>query len=328
MKKLIFVLVFLILILPGCRNYNMEEALDDIDENELEDGWIFYCKTSDLASVKVIDGEFVVTVDKVPENHWEIELIKEKIQLKAGYIYVFSLDARADRERVFSFSIAGGEDKNWFSYGTSELIINTEMRTYFVIAIMPETITGRLTMSFGQDLGTVYIDNVQFKEFPASEAGNFPWIPPFPAGTTTGPELIQNGDFSDGAWNWKFKVRELAEATGQVIAGEFVATITTSSEENWHVSLSQDNITLEKGCSYILSFDARADHMRPIVVGAGLDPHYIGHWPPVIITTEMRTYFKLLYIPVTSDNWGFGFNLSEDTGDVYIDNVSLKKLSW
>lgn len=312
-------------------DYKMEICLEDIVLQELGDDWIFHYITSGLARGEVINGEIAVTVDELPDNCWDIQITKGDLLLEEGYIYVFSFDARADHERYLGLDIDGGEEQNWYCYGSSDPIINTEMRTYYTIANMAETIeTGRLVVSYGHDFGTVYIDNIRFERFPASEADSFPWIPPFPVGIELGPELVQNGDFTDGINSWSFDIwSEGPQAEWEIIDGEFFVNVITKGEK-WDIQFfNQSNISLERGSVYLLSFDARADRVRFLGTGVRIGEEYsIGFHPKSIIGTKIRTYLGLLYIPVTADNWSLGITYGDEIGEVYIDNISLRKLIW
>ena len=77
--------------------------------------------------------------------------------------------------------------------------------------------------------------------------------------------LIKNGDFAKGeeGWNIKF-ITSPGEATAEVKDGKVVYNIANVGTEDWHVQLKQENITLEKGCNYKMTFNATSTEARTI----------------------------------------------------------------
>ncbi|MBN2012595.1 hypothetical protein JW960_24920 [candidate division KSB1 bacterium] len=57
--------------------------------------------------------------------------------------------------------------------------------------------------------------------------------------------LLVNGDFSHGDASWKFSVITPAQATGLVVNGEYVASITNGGSESWHIQLAQAGFVLK-----------------------------------------------------------------------------------
>lgn len=145
----------------------------------------------------------------------------------------------------------------------------------------------------------------------------------------SGPELLQNGDFSAGKTHWNLGAwRTPAQATAAVIDGELVVNVQKTGREPWHIQLIQDGLTLEKGCSYILSFEARADRNRTISssIDGDAQTNYTSFGGnTVAISPEMKTYSLLVHINDTLTTGRVVFSFAEDTGLVYLDNISFKK---
>lgn len=73
-------------------------------------------------------------------------------------------------------------------------------------------------------------------------------------------ELIVNGAVENGTDDWGLYINpDYAEASADVINGEYSLTIEKNGTESWHIQLSQTKIHLLKNREYTLPFSARAN---------------------------------------------------------------------
>src|SRR5690554_701607 len=113
---------------------------------------------------EVVDGEFVMNVQKAGINPWHIQLIQDSLTLKKGESYVLKFEARADRRRTISASIDGGAETNFTSYAGCSVELTPETDTYFLLVNMNKTIdSGRVVFSFAGTTGLVYMDNISLR---------------------------------------------------------------------------------------------------------------------------------------------------------------------
>lgn len=144
-----------------------------------------------------------------------------------------------------------------------------------------------------------------------------------------GPEILRNGDFSSDKAHWTFGAwRAPAQAIAEVVDGELVVHVQKTGHEPWHIQLIQSNLTLEKGGSYILSFEARADRNRTISTSIDGDAktNYTSFGGnTVTITPELKTYSLLVHINESINTGRVVFSFAQDNGLVYLDHISLKK---
>ena len=137
--------------------------------------------------------------------------------------------------------------------------------------------------------------------------------------------LLVNGDFSHGDTGWIFSTVDPAQATGSVVDGEYVISITNPGSENWHIQLIQTGLFIEQGKKYVVSFDAYASSSRNISVAFIKD--WTGEWTgyyyqTLAITSVKRTYkFEFFMNYPTDQNTKFHFDFGGSPEDVYIDNV-------
>ncbi len=103
----------------------------------------------------------------------------------------------------------------------------------------------------------------QATETPASPTPPTIWYPVIkPA---AGENLIKNGDFTRGEEGWNIhSITSPGEATAEVKDGKVVYNITSVGNEDWNIQLKQENIALEKGCNYKMTFNAASTEARTI----------------------------------------------------------------
>ncbi|MBN1575079.1 MAG: carbohydrate binding domain-containing protein [Chitinispirillaceae bacterium] len=151
-------------------------------------------------------------------------------------------------------------------------------------------------------------------------------------GTIDIEEMVKNGDFLDTTY-WRLNVLSPAKARGSFTDDRYVIRIDTAGTEPWQVKLEQPGFTLENGTMYRFSFDAYASHDRTIFANVGSDNGnpawsvYGGDTVPVNISTTTSRYTQTIIMKYpTSSNIRIEFNCGNDTGMVYIDNVSLLRM--
>jgi beta-glucanase (GH16 family) len=171
--------------------------------------------------------------------------------------------------------------------------------------------------------------------------------------------LLSNGDFSkpliyisksypelpDGNFDtqgtWLFRTGDGASATGTVENGVLKVDISNGGPNSWSVQVLQSPIKIEYLGIYEVSFEAWATKNRKIGVkiGGNANRGWTAYNPgpsgqvdqsggyAINITTTKQTYtfqFKMVYD--TDERARFEFQLGQDTGTIYIDNVRLVKV--
>ena len=139
--------------------------------------------------------------------------------------------------------------------------------------------------------------------------------------------LIQNGDFSNGTTAWNLALVSPANATFSVVSGEAKVDILTASTTNWHITLEQAGINLINGHNYTLSFNARAQANRNIVIkcqaDAGVVENSFGNQTKAI-TTSMTTVNHTWTHTASSRTYKVQLFLSNaGLNDVWVDNVQI-----
>ena len=175
--------------------------------------------------------------------------------------------------------------------------------------------------------GTYYIDNVTFVE----------------------AAIIKNGSFNGGLAGFVPYIYDSNLASCVVDSinnpASFVMTINDTGADddanNWYMQLNQDNVKLEKGKKYRLSFKAKSTIERKIKYALthnggsdGVWTNYSGTEEPVELTTEWQTFSKDFVMEDESDA-AARFNITmgsvggiriSEKHDVLIDDIELVEI--
>jgi hypothetical protein len=146
----------------------------------------------------------------------------------------------------------------------------------------------------------------------------------------TAPELILNGNFSNGLNSWTTAATSGSAATFSNDAGSAKIAITNVGINPWDIQLYQQ-VSLASGKLYTLEFDIKAEATPKnfkVVVEHNADPWTKYHERQYTVTAAANTYqhFKITWTQPATDatvRLGFHFGIT-NLNDVWLDNVSLK----
>lgn len=127
---------------------------------------------------------------------------------------------------------------------------------------LEEPFVGELRELFVKHLRTKYADTDKLREAWGLNDGS------------TGPDLIQNGRFTEETKHWQSETNFGSKATLTPIDGGVRWTSTQSGKENYSLQFSQPGLNLEDSKAYRLSFRARSEKK------AALDVHAQNSAPP------------------------------------------------
>ena len=104
--------------------------------------------------------------------------------------------------------------------------------------------------------------------------------------------------------------------------------IMAAGTDSWHLQFVQAGVNVAERTPYTVSFWARADHARKIVVSASLDAApwtLIGMYQTVELSAQWKR-FSLAFLPLRSrpNHTRFAFAIADATGTVDIADVSLR----
>ena len=152
----------------------------------------------------------------------------------------------------------------------------------------------------------------------------FPWID----GSCTECTKLTNGNFSDQDHGWKPLVFSTAAASFDFTNNSAIINVQALGTSQWHVSLRQRGIVLEKNKTYKITYTAHADDDRPISVFINDDANLSQYYTDQIITTTPSQYVH----EFTSGpdniynaylNFGVGSSIAHN---IYIDDVKFEEV--
>ncbi|MBN1412601.1 MAG: carbohydrate binding domain-containing protein [Spirochaetales bacterium] len=144
---------------------------------------------------------------------------------------------------------------------------------------------------------------------------------PAPAGN-----MVFNGDFSNGLWQWETYVDALATASISVDNGAAYADITNGSNLDWHVQLIGFPVPVYNSRQYTLTFNAWANADRNINIEI---QKYGGDWlvydnsPLFVSTTPTAFYLKMIMDNPDDPTARLNFNIGNSNTGIHIDDVIL-----
>ncbi len=172
----------------------------------------------------------VVTPEGVTDLK-QVVVEQQDIALTAGIKYVLTFDAHADSEKVFKAVIAGNE---------FECEVSNAVRAYNYSFVAGEQTEAYVLQFLLGTPGTTYIDNVRIQEDGMLVNGGF----------SNG--LVGFETYKDASTNASFSVDELNEG------GAACIDIKDTGDADWKIQLKQNNVTLEEGKWYKISFEAKS----------------------------------------------------------------------
>ena len=149
------------------------------------------------------------------------------------------------------------------------------------------------------------------------------------------PDQILNGDFEDGLDHWSFWVNTEAGAAamaeidphGGVSGSAAVHFTVTSAASPWDILLSQYDRTTVAGQSYTLSFWARSDVTRTVVIGIAKQvppgTNY-GFRFDVLVTPQWQHFHLWDDATVTASDGQLALAVGERIGELWLDEVQLQ----
>lgn len=144
-------------------------------------------------------------------------------------------------------------------------------------------------------------------------------------------DLVLNGNFAAGADSWTFNSWG-GQGSGTVANGEYQITVSTAGDNHYDLQVVQPGITLEKGKTYRLMFDASASANRSMVVNVGMpeSPYttflsdiHTGSTDVNLTTSKQTFILDFTMTESTYDNSRVEFSVGLSNPTVKIDNVSL-----
>jgi len=272
---------------------------------------------------QVYRSEAAMSIGAVGPNPWSVMLLQDGLAVSNGVRYKVEFDARSTEPRAMEVILENASYQRSFDQ-TVEL--TPDMRRYrFEFAksgddtVSLKFLLGNLAGSASLPGHDVFIDNVVVEPVLAVPLGN---------------KLI-NGTFDDDTAGWTSFFADFQGVAGSVESteGMMKTSLSGSGTDNWSAQVDYENVAIEAGKSYRLTFDAKSTIDRSLQVTV---EHKGGDYSKYLdvrkedVTNEWRTFGYTFTAGVTDPGVHVNFLLGAIDGaviaeahDICIDNVSL-----
>jgi len=199
---------------------------------------------------EVNERRFETRIQKGGKSKDAIRLVQPGINIEKGKSYKVSFEACAEAQRSIDVEIAS--NLNGSSIFSTTFEIGKENKIYEFEFTMNEESdkNGELRFNLGGNNIDVYIDNVVMKKTSSDEVeGN----------------LLLNGVFNS-LLSWKYEAYDPGSALFDNPDEQFRADISSVGTAGWNVQLYQDNVPLEEGQTYEVSFSAKSTVDRKVLI--------------------------------------------------------------
>ena len=237
---------------------------------------------AEISVTDFADGRRLKVEIPSQEDNGVLTVGQSNLAVSAGVNYIVSFEAEAEEETAVTVVVCGKEYQQTLTKGKNTYTIDIP------------AITNAADKHFAFKLaapGTVYLDEVRFIE----------------------SAMILNGSFNAGFAGSEWFVDASANATYVVDSltedNALDVTVNNTSDQDWKVQIKQNNITLEKGKTYTLTFRAKSSMNRNIrLLLQGLEglgwPEYSGEGI-FALTREYQTFNTTFTMEAETDEAAF-----------------------
>ncbi|HEU5139657.1 MAG TPA: carbohydrate binding domain-containing protein, partial [Bacillales bacterium] len=290
-------------------------------------------KFGGLGGMAVDNGALKVSIDQPGSANYAVQVIQENLFLQKDEYYKLSFDAWSSADRSMVFDISGGPERGYERYFPDTTInLTSQKKTYSLKFQMekPSFANARLELNLGGvSSAPVWIDNLHLEKIQPDPNALREALPD--------GNLVYNGTFDKGPGRliyWDVATDHGADAkasVGNAIANRKLnVSIHKGGKTTDAVQVLQNNLYLQQGKTYLVSFDAKTNSKRSIEVNLTSQDGSVSYSGvnTVGIGKEMVTHrFVFVMDNDTDPNGQLQFNLGEDNKDVTLDNVYIGELT-
>lgn len=305
------------------KNGNYVLNNDFSTKEELSDGkgWDFLLAGTGKATAEISNNMLNITPKTSGDLDYSIQVVQPDIPLRKGSKYRFSFEAWADNNRTIISAITA-PNNGWIRYfPDTKMNITNERKLYTFDFTMSQKddISARVEFNLGNQNSTeaVHISNVNVTLVEQADAAtDVKEI--LPDGN-----YIYNSEFQEGEkrlsyWNIKNNSSDAKVlVTNENNIRELMVDIPSQSDMD-SVSITQNDLCLTNGNTYILSFTSHADSNKEIVAKVA------GETFNFSITTENKMYKAKFTVNSKDKKQTLEFLLG-NKGITYLDNVRIQE---
>lgn len=268
---------------------------------------------------EINERRFETRIEKGGNSKEAIRLVQPGINIENGKCYKVTFEASAEEARTIDVEIASNLNNSSIYSTTIEIDEESKIYEFEFTMDKDSDKNGELRFNFGGNNTNVYIDNVVMKKTSSDEVeGN----------------LLLNGVFNS-LLGWNYESYSPGSAEFENTEEQFKAIIDSVGSEGWNVQLYQDDVPLEEGQTYEVSFDAKSTVDRKVIVQLQEKDVWTSYFfEEVQLTEELKTYkYEFTMDKPTDSASRFSFALGSpdsvttyEPHEIIIDNVVVRKV--
>jgi hypothetical protein len=142
--------------------------------------------------------------------------------------------------------------------------------------------------------------------------------------------IITNGGFDKDYIGWNWEPIHGVQGKATVVDGQSVCEVLSKGAIFWEVQLRRNNLTIENGITYALSFDAKSEPERSMIFGVERNDGHLSYDPnagstnPAKLTGTMQTFTSTFTMAEPTDKTArLTFSMAEMICKITFDNISL-----
>lgn len=249
---------------------------------------------------------------------YSVQYVQPKVPLNAGYRYRYSFDAYAEEERTMITGISAPNNSYARRFGDVKINLTTKKQHFSWEFEMRADSDPECRVEFNcgaqNSTASIFISNVRLEKIGEVDLSN---------GKSCLPDgnCIKNGQFQEGKgrlgfWEITNNVDAKIHVTKDRERSLQVESPKKARAED--VKISQRNIKLDGGNTYIVKFDAKASKTSSITA----------KFADIVKTERVMTqgsHFEWLYRPENDVEIDFELLLGTDGATVNVDNIYIKE---
>ncbi|CAM3774322.1 carbohydrate binding domain-containing protein [Marinicrinis lubricantis] len=296
-------------------------------------GWVSHVAdyAGAVGTVTAENGQMKAHIGYEGQEFWHAHVKQEGLQLKGGKRYLLTFDAASTAPRSIVAKVENTANNAPVGNGAEKAFgINQELSTYEMVLSVTDDVYANVVFGFGGGIDsqpqvgeahTITLDQVNFIEL--EDAAPAPSAQP-----------LMNGAFDTDLNGWKEYKGDGSNAQFSVENGELKADFTGyDGWFLWSTQCFQENVQIEPGKAYRISFDMRSTADKPIMVK--IENGSAVNLEQTVTLNESTQHFEFEFTGAGDDDAAtlfFFMGSNNVAGEnfvphtVYLDNVVLEEV--
>jgi hypothetical protein len=142
--------------------------------------------------------------------------------------------------------------------------------------------------------------------------------------------IITNGTFDTDYTGWNWEPIHGVQGKASVVDGKLVCEVITKGVIFWEVQLRRNNLTIEKGVTYVFKFDAKSEPDRSMIFGIEAADGHTSYNPnagstnPAKLTSTMQPFTSNFTMALATDKTArLTFSMGDIISKITFDNICL-----